>query len=150
MIITTSNGTRFKVILRKTKLYRLVSLYKRLSTHSSINWDKTLREQCKFSLIDYEETRNGSGMFYVKPSEFQHMKGLLSVITVVSGKKFYSVENFGTEENHEFPNKAGKKVEAKAVQILVREMNDFEVLMLEPEVIHAPRTDDGVSIIIPL
>jgi hypothetical protein len=148
MIITTSNNNKFKVVTKKTKLYWLVNMYERFRK-KSFDYEKVLTDQCRFELLDYESTRNQSGLFYVKPAEFQHLKGMFGTITVISDRKFYSVENFGIEEEHEFSNRNKPKI-AKAMKILVREMNDFEVLMLEPEVIRAPRSDDGVSVIMAL
>ena len=149
MIITTSNNNKFKVVTQKTKLYRLVNMYERFRKSRSSDYSKVLEEQSRFALLDYESTRNQSGLFYVRPAEFQHLKGMFGTITVISDRKFYSVENFGIEEEHTFSNRNKTKI-AKAMKILVREMNDFEVLMLEPEVVHAPRSDDGVSVIMAL
>lgn len=150
MIITTSDNNKFKVVTKRTKLYWLVDMYERFrKSRFSDYYSDVLKNQCRFELLDYESTRNQSGLFYVKPAEFQHLKGMFGTITVISDRKFYSVENFGIEEEHEFSNRNKPKI-AKAMKILVREMNDFEVLMLEPEIIHAPRSDDGVSVIMAL
>lgn len=149
MIITSNENNKYKVILKKTKLFYLVDLHNDLFKLGRSDQRERL-DSTRFSVIDYEETRNKSGFFWVKPKEFQHMDEFKqgTEVFVISGHDIYSIEHLGAE-SHECTMR-GRSRTFKSIKLLLRKMSNIEVLMLEPEVMKAPTTDNGISIVIPL
>lgn len=149
MIITSNENNKYKVILKKTKLFYLIDLHKDLLKLGRSSRRDRL-DSTRFSMIDYEETRNKSGFFWVKPKEFQHMDEFKpgTEVFVISGHDVYSIEHLGVE-SHECTMR-GRARTFKSIKLLLRSMSDIEVLMLEPEVLKSPTTNDGISIVIPL